>query len=389
MTGRACPVCGGEGEGPVLVRDDAPVFCNVLWPTAEEARVAATGSIVLRWCGECGMLWNAAFDPALAEYAPGYENSLHASSVFQAYADALAERLVTRYGLRGKTIVDVGSGRGEFLALLCAGGRNRGLGFDPSLPENGGTALPDTVRIVRDLYTGAHARAARPDLVSCRHVLEHLDDPLAFLTDLRRGFGETADAVLYLEVPSGDWILRDRAVWDVIYEHPSYFTADALLGLLERAGFRALDHGTSFGDQYLWVEAVADGGARAGRAPSARDSLDGLAAAFGRAFTDAVAGWERRLGMLQEVGSVAVWGAGSKGVTFLTSVPAAGETRFVVDLNARKHGLHVPVTGREVVAPAALAGESVQAVVVLNPLYAHEVADTLRELDVDAEVLVA
>jgi len=388
MTARPCPVCASAVGDPVLKREDAPVFCNVLWANAEEARQAATGTIDLRWCSDCQMLWNAAFDPSLTEDAPGYENSLHASSVFEEYAQALAERLVERYDLAGKTIVDVGSGRGEFLALLCAGGRNRGLGFDPNVADDAADGMPENVRLVRDTYTEEHAAAALPDFVSCRHVLEHVGDPLSFLGDLRRLLELRGGSVLYLEVPCGDWIVRDEAVWDVIYEHPSYFSETALLALLARAGFRVLDHGTSFGGQYLWAEATANGGSRA-RGADGGANLDDFVAAFGYAFTREVAVWERRLDALLADGSVALWGAGSKGITFLTSVPGTNGIPFVVDLSAHKHGRHVPLTGQEVVPAAALAGTGVRTVVAMNPLYADEIAASLADLGVDAGVVVA
>lgn len=383
----ACPVCGTPPAPAFLRIPEAPVFCNVLWETAEEARVAPVGEIALHACPLCGMIWNSAFDPARVEYAPGYENSLHFSGVFQAYADKLAERLVTRNRLHGRRIVEIGSGTGEFLALLCAGGRNEGVGYDPSY---GGDAA-DGVRLVADRYTAKHASAAPPDFVVFRHVLEHVPDPLAFLRELRAALHVAPQAVLYVEVPAGDSMLRDRNVWDVIYEHPSHFTAPSLRKLFARAGFRVAAEGTAFGDQYRWIEATLDATTRA--APD--DDGDEVArvvsdaAAFGDEFGARVRKWEERLPAHVGNGSIAVWGAGSKGVTFLTSVPAAARIRSVVDLNPRKHGRHVPRTGHVVVGPDSLVEAPVDAVVAMNPLYESEIGESLTRLGVDARVVIA
>ena len=42
-----------------------------------------------------------------------------------------ALREAYKEGLRGKDIIEIGCGKGEFLLLLCEMGNNRGTGFDP------------------------------------------------------------------------------------------------------------------------------------------------------------------------------------------------------------------------------------------------------------------
>jgi len=85
---------------------------------------------------------------------------------------------------------------------------------------------------------------------------------------------------------------------------------------------------------------------------------------------------------------VALWGAGSKGVAFLNAVPAAREIAAVVDVNRRKHGLHVPGSGQQVVAPERLRDDPPDLVIAMNPLYRDEIAALLRDLGVAAPVEV-
>src|SRR5688500_16621866 len=63
-----CPVCAGAAVRTFLEVRDAPVFCNVLAPTRAEALAAATGDIELALCGDCGHVFNTAFDAAKLEY---------------------------------------------------------------------------------------------------------------------------------------------------------------------------------------------------------------------------------------------------------------------------------------------------------------------------------
>src|SRR5690606_16644562 len=101
----------------------------------------------------------------------------------------------------------------------------------------------------------------------CRHVLEHVEDPRAFLGSIRAALGER-DAGIYLEVPNGGFMLSAAGVWDYIYPHVTYFSPAGLNQVLTDAGFQVTATGTAFGDQFLWAEA------RTGPAPVRRPLAD-------------------------------------------------------------------------------------------------------------------
>jgi hypothetical protein len=84
---------------------------------------------------------------------------------------------------------------------------------------------------------------------------------------------------------------------------------------------------------------------------------------------------------------VVLWGAGSKGVTFLNMVEGADRIDRAVDINPHKRGLYVPGSGHPVVAPSDLVGLRPATAVVLNPLYVDEVRQQLAELDLPTEVV--
>jgi SAM-dependent methyltransferase len=379
--GSGCPVCGGRSTRSLIDLGQLPVFCNVLWPSRELARNAPRGPLRLVVCEDCGMIWNSAFDPALVSYDGGYENSLHYSPTFQRYAERLVTRLVERYDLRGKTVVEIGSGRGDFLRLICAAGGNRGVGFDPAYdgPE---TPAGSDIRFVRELYSQAHADVAA-DLVCCRHVLEHVEDPRAFAATVREAMAD--GAVLYVEMPSGEYMLETAGVWDVIYEHCSFFTEPALRRLLESTGFEVLETGRDFGGQYLWAEARP--ARQAGETPAEVSDIVAQAHAFAGSSRAKVDGAGELLGR-RPPGSVALWGAGSKGVTFLNLVPAGADVASVVDVNPHKHGRYVPGVGQPVLPPDDLSRRSVETVLITNPLYRDEVETMLAEAGSPAEVRV-
>lgn len=396
------PVCPQSESIPLIDMDNVPVHCNVLWPTRAAALSAPRGDIHLTYLPACGHTYNPAFDAALMEYTQEYENSLHFSPHFQEYATALANGLIAKYDLYGKDIVEIGAGKGDFLIMLCAMSGNRGWGYDPSyVPEPGYTA--PNVTFVEDFYTEKYIDQ-RADLIVCRHVLEHIEDPDAFLAQVRRAVGEQ-QSVVFFEVPNALWTLRRGGIWDVIYEHCSYYSPSSLAHLFRRHGFRVLAVNEVFGGQFLTIEATPAGGEQAadaagdnGHTPDGRAAIgaeDLLAlTADARAFAANYAAkrdeWRARLHALAAAGQRGVvWGAGSKGVTFLNATGAGEEIVAVVDINPRKQGKYVAGTGQRIVAPADLPALRPDFVIIMNANYRAEIGEMLAEAGVMAEILVA
>jgi SAM-dependent methyltransferase len=380
-----CPVCGGGSAAEVLsVSSQVPVFCNWLYDDAGQAQAATRGEIRLVVCTTCGHVHNAAHDEALLTYGAGYENSLHFSPTFQHYAQELAARLVDDHGLRGGTVLEIGSGKGDFLAMLVEQGAGRAIGYDPSYDgEQAGRLTDDRVTFVRAMLPDRLERLD-VDLVCARHVLEHLMRPAEVVRTVREAV--IGGTTLYAEVPDGGYLLGRTAVWDVIYEHPSHFTSCSLHRLLTDAGLPVTRLGTSFGEQYLWAEAALSPGARTAPAPSVDDLLI-AAAGFADRAAEALAHWANELAEASADGRrVALWGTGSKGVTFLNIVPGGAGVEQVVDVNPRKHGRHVPGTGQRVLAPSQLQAAPPDLVIVLNPMYLGEVGAELHRLGVSPEV---
>lgn len=386
-----CPVCDGAQVLDLFRIEGAPVYCNVLWPDERQARAAARGTLVLGYCVACAHLFNTAFDPHLTEYTPAYDNSLHYSPLFNRYAEQLAARLVERHGLRGKCIVEIGCGKGDFLRLLCARGNNRGFGFDRSFePERGGEALPEDVTFFQDFYTEEYARHCQPDFLCFRHVLEHIQHPLDFLGAVRRSLSERQDVALYCEVPNALFTLKDLGIWDLIYEHCAYFSLHSLMSAFTRAGFDVSAGGESFGGQFIWVEARPGGGRS--EVTLAEHQTPALIRSYADAFADqyrsSVRAWRERLTDMEREGRRAVvWGAGSKGVTFLNVLnDRAASIRHVVDLNPHKQGRYVAGSGQQVVPPEFLRTCSATGVIVMNPLYLDEIAAAVRAMGLDLRV---
>jgi len=375
-----CVICRSTNLTSLIEIERVPVVCNRLYDTRDEAMAAPQGPLRLVACGDCGHLFNAAFEPALVNYDEGYENSLHHSPRFHAYAEALAERLVRTHRLSGHRVTEVGCGQGEFLGLLCAAGAGEGVGFDPAFRPATSDALPDRVRIFGGHFD-AGSDVEPSALFCCRHVLEHVPLPVAFLQAMHLTMESSPDAAVYVEVPNALYTLRDLGIWDLLYEHCSYFSPRSLVRTMEMAGFVVDDVVEDFGGQFLGVDARS----KNGTAPRVdRRQAEGPFAftdAFGHRYEERRDSWRHALAEHSRQGHhVVVWGCGTKGVTFLDVVGRAGGIDCVVDINPNKHGRYVPGTGHQVVPPEALVHRPPDVVLLMNPIYENEVAAELDAL---------
>jgi SAM-dependent methyltransferase len=376
---RDCPVCGTVAGAPFLELKGVPVHVNTLHRTAFDAAAIGRGDLSLVFCNGCALVWNAAFAAQLVDYDATYENSLHLSPTFSAYAKALAARLVARYGLAGRHVAEIGCGQGDFLRLLCDAGAGSGTGFDPSFA---GEAADERVAVSPTRFDGGALDAA---LVCCRHVLEHIEQPLEFVRAVRAALSEGAP--VYFEVPNGAFQLEHAVVWDLIYAHVATYTAPSLAAVLERAGFAPVEVGTAFGDQYLWLEARAAKATASDRSDEV-EQVAQLVDRFARTYRAALAGWSEQVRSVVASGrTAALWGAGAKGVTLLNALGPADGVDVVVDLNPRKQGTFVTGTGHPIVAPELLPGYAPDVVLVANPIYADEVRERLRALGMRSDVI--
>ncbi len=384
-----CPVCGGSLE-PLITIHDVPVHCNVLWDSAAKALAAPRGDLDLGFCPRCGHVYNSAFDPRLMEYTQSYENSLHFSPRFQQYASALADRLINTYAIRHKDVIDIGCGKGDFLAMLCLQGDNKGVGFDPSyVPEIMDAVSASRMEIVRDFYSPKYT-AYSADLITCRHVLEHIRTPREFVRNVRDAVGGRTKSIVFFEVPNVMYTLRDLGIWDLIYEHCSYFSRWSLARVFAEEGFEVIGEEELYEGQFLGIDLkpVPPG---TNVVPSVHaEAMREYIAAFVANYNTKVDYWHQVFDTLRKRGKqAAVWGGGSKGTMFLNTLKPGESVACMVDINPRKQGMFVAGAGHPVVSPEQLRAKSVSTVIIMNAIYRDEIQQQLGGLGLSPELLVA
>jgi SAM-dependent methyltransferase len=388
----SCPNCGASGLEIFHEQADIPVHSVRLLRTREEAVAFPRGSLRLGFCAECGFITNTAYDPAPQDYGESYEETQGFSPTFSRWADDLARRWVERYDLEGKDVLEIGSGKGEFLISMIQHGAGRGVGIDPSfLADRVASPAADRITFIKDYYSESYGHLTG-DAVVCRHTLEHIHPTGDFMRLVRRSLNGSGSTVVLFELPDVGRVLRETAFWDIYYEHCSYFTPGSLARLYRLADFDVLDLAIEYDGQYILIEGRPGNGRRNRRHPLEEDPAEVAedVRRFAAGFAATRASWRERLAHVRAEGRRAViWGGGSKGVSFLTTLGIADEIDYVVDVNPHKQGMFMAGTGHRVVGPGFLRERRPDLVIAMNPIYMGEIGAELSSLGIKAELVAA
>lgn len=341
-------------------------------PTVPNCPVSAEGEqsfglMSLRRNERLDFVENGEFDPSIAVYDDNYQNSQAHSPKFQNHMRSVLELLKTHLP-EGSKLVEVGCGKGDFLELAVADGHFNAYGYDATYEGN-------SSRIEKRYLTGEDRIEA--DLVVLRHVLEHIQKPHDFLQLLRKIFG---NALVYVEVPSLDWILANQAFFDITYEHVNYFSKTALSWLFDD-DVRA--KGGLFEEQYQYVLAPLTAVSTQFGEVYRTDAWEALE--FSSLFPNLTSRIEAIASSVGPSTRIFIWGAATKGCMFLLHYLNHGASReqiaFAVDINPAKSGKLLPGSLVPIHSPETFfsAVSNQDLLLISNPNYAAEIRQQLAQ----------
>jgi 2-polyprenyl-3-methyl-5-hydroxy-6-metoxy-1,4-benzoquinol methylase len=369
-----------------------PVHSVLLHSSRKEAVEFTKGDICLAYCLTCGFISNISFEPGLQNYfTHNYDATQAYSDTFNAFHHNLALRLIDRHDLRGKKIVEIGCGQGEFLDLLCRLGGNVGIGFDPAYAEgrSAGSAN-DRITFIKEYYNLENSRRFGADFVCCKMTLEHIHEPFKFVDMVSRSVRKRPNTVVFFQVPNARYVLQETAFWDIYYEHCSYFNQNSLNYLFQLCGFQVINNSIEYDGQYLLVEARPAGSIDGPHQlrPNELAELENDISNFQLRCTLALKAWRDRIAQLFSSGKkLVIWGGGSKAVAFLTTIGVQDEIEYAVDINPNKQGTFLAGTGQRVISPEFLISYKPDLIIVMNPIYMGEIRRTLVGMGVPCDLL--
>jgi SAM-dependent methyltransferase len=384
-----CRSCSSRNLKTFYEVKSVPVNSCILLNDAETARNYPTGRIALAFCQDCGFIGNSRFDPELVRYTDAYEEQQSFSPRFNAFAEELAAGLIDRHGLRNKTVLEIGCGKGDFLHLICRLGGNKGIGIDPTyLPRHGQDDDASRVEFIADFYDERYSHL-KADMICCRHTLEHIPNTAEFMRTVRAAIGDQIETMVIFELPDVVRVLREAAFWDIYYEHCSYFSLGSLARLFRLTGFDVQRLATEYDGQYLILESKPSGlgGGAPLRDENDLDELKAAVDAFQETYRRHIDGWRERISQIRaRKERAAIWGSGSKCVAFLNALDINDEIEVIVDVNPFRHNKYLPGSGKRITSPESLKEYRPDAVIVMNPIYLDEIRASLKSMGLQPEL---
>ncbi len=358
MPVNACRVCGHSFiDGPLLRYANMPGAAQ-FFPDAKALTEDRGVDLEVCQCSSCGLVQLS------NEAVPYYREVIRASAVSEEMRQFRAQqfgRFIEEYALRGKKVLEVGCGRGEYLSILQQGGaKAHGLEYSR---DSVAQCIAGGLCVSRGFIdnTACELEGAPFSAFMILSYLEHLPDPNGTLGGVRRHLVD--GGVGLVEVPNFDMILRQNLFSEFTTDHLSYFTEDTLRTTLALNGFEIVDC------RAVWHDYILSAVVRK------RDKLDlSRFSACQSQVKKEIEGYLRRYGGKK----AAIWGAGHQALAMIALTGLADKIRYVIDSAPFKQNKFTPATHVPIVSPDVLESDPVDAIIVMAASYSDEVARIIR-----------
>lgn len=377
-----CPACGFHVAVNFYDGGKAPLT-TLAWPkSTEQAQRMNKLPLDFVRCVECGHVFNRSFRYEDVPYSDKPNLMYNQGQLWQEHLQATQQLILNRLP-ENPVVVEIGAGNGHFLkAIAKQKPQGRYIAYDPN-------GLLDTeeglIEFYAELFDPAiHMGQYRPDLIIVRHMLEHLENPLAFVQTL--GFAadwEGLNTALFVEVPCIDRVFETGRTVDFFYEHNSHFTTASLGRLLGRSHAQIEQIARGYEEEVVYAYA------RLGHCEAGRLITDNAKFFYTQAHTMDTQVSSQLNALASSGKKVAVWGGTGKAATFINRY-GVDKDRFptVVDSDSDKAGTYVPGTGQVIHTPQVLLKHPVDVIIIPTQWRARDIALEIAQRGIHCEQLL-
>jgi len=334
----------------------------------EDAQNIARYPMNFRACAECGHIFNIEFDYSEIPYVENSNLMFNKGAGWQIYLDELIDNLDEHHSLEGKILLEIGCGEGHFLRRI----KNKFpsatcIGFEPGIESKN---APQGIEVYQDYFLPERDLPKhRPDFLICRHVLEHLEQPKEFVSEISYWCNmHDVYPVFLAEVPCIDKAIKHTRINDYLYEHVSNFTEYSFGNMFKISGYQLLNIASGYDGEVVFVEAK----------PKKQPRLGRIKKSSAKYFHDALQqqGFiNKTLAEFTKRGEkVAFWGGTGKGASFLNAFQIdAKDFPIVIDSDRLKVGKFVPGTGQQIKAPEFLLENNFDIIIICTQWRARDI----------------
>ena len=356
MQKNKCLVCGSQLLSKLYDPGPLPLSCSDIYleDTPEEAHNAPRYPMEFVRCQICSHTFNIKFNPDDIHYEDGATIMYTETSIWEEHIDKTVTALGAHLVLGpATTVLEIGANDGSYLDALQDRYNCSAVGFDP------GTNNPDS--FIKDYFDPQRDLMEYfPNLIVCRHTLEHMEDPRGFISNLAYWcmvYGQSP--YVFSEVPNFEKAYIQGRIQDLTYAHVSQFTETSLVKLFELSGYSTWSHELTFEDEIivgLFQPSLSE------------KSVE--------RYNDTV---QSSIESLKGLDDLVLWGGSGKCASFLNIYDT--NIKHVVDSDPSKIGLYVPGTGQEITSPNTIKPH--ETIVIPNVWRAHEIYQEIKHRDLE------
>ena len=369
MNPNKCRLCAGELYRKPLLRLEGMPKAAQYYPQKKEFRKDKGITLNVYQCSTCGLV-QLNIEPV--DYFREVITAASFSEKTRLFRLNQMKEFVTKFGLSGKKVLEVGSGKGDMLDVLEeAGLRAVGIEASSKSVEIGQSAGR---KMINGYIGDVNKINGYPfDAFVLFNYIEHLPEPGRIIKRIYEN--TSANSIGFVTVPNLDYLLETRCFYEFVADHLSYFTKKTLTYAFERNGFEVLECYTINEDNDIALIVKK------------KEALDisghfSEVEALIKNLQQIVAGYK------SQNKKVAVWGAGHRTLALL-ALSKVKDIEYVIDSAKFKQGRFTPILHLNIVPPEYLKERKVDLVIVMVPgLYPSEVLKTLTQMNVGADVAV-
>jgi SAM-dependent methyltransferase len=354
-----CRVCScGFFKEPLLQYKNMPSVAQFL-PDLESLEGDKGIDLEVCQCSGCGLV-QLSNDPV-----PYFREVIRAaafSEEMKGFRAVQFNKFINRFSLKGKKVIEIGCGRGEYLSLLHQCGTDSyGLEQSRESVEN---CVRNGLKVSKGFieYSDFRIDHSPFDAFIILNFLEHMPNVNTVLRGISNNL--TDNAVGLVEVPNFDMILKNNLFSEFTSDHLFYFTRDTLLTTLKLNGFEILECNEVWYD-YI-ISAVV----------KKRVKLE--LKQFSNHQLKLKSEIEEYINQ-SENKKIAIWGAGHQALAIISLMDLSNRVKYVVDSAIFKQGKYTPATHIPIVSPETLESDPVDAVIIMAASYSDEVSRIIRQ----------
>lgn len=304
-----------------------------------------------------------------------YKSVITAASLSQKSKDIITkewDQLISEFNIPIKDLLEIGSGRGDFLQIVEKMGFNaKGIEYsDKNIKECKKKKLNVRKAYIDDEDIFLNKQY---DVLVCNNFLEHQPDIKLFLNkfnDLLKNEG-----FVYVSVPNLEYLIEKSCLYEFVADHLVYFTQNTLENLMRVSGFDVCYSGYKNNKNDIVILAKKR---KIRDFSEQKKKCDLILHSFKNLLTKS-----KKNGK-----SISVWGAGHRTMAFLSLINAE-EIDYVIDSADFKQNKFMPLIHKKIISPEKFILFPTNLLIIMLPgKLSDQIIDFVKQNNIKTEIVV-